>query len=239
MNYKIIQSEEELIKFINFLHDNTREEQYYLSLLGRNKWNKLEGWKGDQVQIKRFTSTKDRIFDKIKQLECKNDSYTNGDIILTEKNLGLYMMPNPRSLKDAQINLLMEISRNIKHNNFTGNPQAMALNEIQKSPSRKIFFDLDVDINKDEISCKLREDILKEVNSILDIGKNTSVFTNGGLHILVKTEEIKNVNANNWYQKIKKYSDENQKLFNIEMNGDNLLPVPGCIQGGWVPFMFK
>lgn len=41
MNYKIIQDKNELLKFLDWLPDNTKEQKYYLSLMARKKYNKI------------------------------------------------------------------------------------------------------------------------------------------------------------------------------------------------------
>lgn len=241
MNYEIIKNEEMLKYFIsNVLPDSTSGEaqQFYVSLLGRNKWNPTPGWKGDQAQIKRFTSTKDRLLQKISVLECKQGLYTNGDIQISEKNLGLYIMPNIRSMKVAQQELAIEIAKNNKSGNLGNNPQAMALSAIQSSPHKKTYFDLDVDIEKEECSLKMRESIHNEICSILGMDF-WSVFTNGGLHTLIDLDRMENSPMKNkWYMEINNFSHKNKGVFKIEMNGDNLLPIPGCVQGNWVPFLF-
>lgn len=241
MNYKIIQDINQLENFINKVLPNStvgEGQQFYVSLLGRNKWNPTPEWKGDQAQIKRFTSSKDRLIDKIRALECKQGTYKNGNIEISEKNLGLYIMPNIRSMKKAQLKLAKEIVTNMENGSLTDNPQAMALSAIQKSPYKKTYFDLDVDVEKEELSLKTREQIHNEISSILGI-ECWSIFTNGGLHTLVDLDRIENSPMKNkWYMEINNFSNKNKGVFKIEMNGDNLLPIPGCIQGNWVPLLF-
>ena len=238
MKYQILQDESELQSFIDIVlpnMDSPESQQFYVSLLGRNKWNPIEGWKGDQAQLKRFTSSKDRLIGKVKQLECEQGSYTNGDIQISEKNLGLYIMPNPRSMRKAQLNLLKEIANNAANDTFNSNPQAMALTEIQKSPYKKIYFDIDIDIDRKILTIPLREEMHNQIVEVVGIDCY-SIFTNGGLHTLVEVDKLSESIKKTWYRKIQSLSTDSIKM---EMNGDNLVPLPGTIQGGWVPFLFK
>ncbi len=234
MNYSIIKNEEELQRFIDIvLVDTTKEEQFYVSLLARNKWNPQPNWKGDQAQLKRFTSTKERLIEKIKQLEVELGRYKNNGIEIPNDNLGLYIMPNPRSLKKAQLSLLKTIANNVINNEFHDNPQAMALSEIQKNCGNKIYYDLDVDIKTtdDNKRTQILFDINKVVYNYFDAKDVIAIKTSGGYHILLKVVNAKN---NKWFKAIDDL-DANLGGVEIEMNGDNLLPIPGCVQGKFVP----
>lgn len=56
----------------------------------------------------------------------------------------------------------------------------------------------------------------------------TFVETRGGVHCLVETSKVKPELKKSWYMSMK-------KLSNLDQAGDQLLPVPGSIQGGFVP----
>jgi len=241
-NYKIIIDENILKKFINeILPDNEDNEQFYLCLLARNKWNKQIQLKEKQIQLKRFTSTKERIIEKLRQLECVIGSYKSHDIDIPNELLGVYIMPNPRDLKKAQLNLLKEIANNVINNNFNDNPQSIALNEIQKSCSRKLYYDIDIDIDKIIIDDKsiILQEILKIIkqNFSFDNEMNNKdiiiIDTHGGYHILLNV----NKGHKNWYQSIKNIKFNG--LISIQMNGDNLVPLPGCVQGNRTPFIIN
>jgi hypothetical protein len=54
------------------------------------------------------------------------------------------------------------------------------------------------------------------------------IKTNGGLHCLIKLEDIKKEYQKSWYQKVSQLGCDE---YEVTMNGDNVLPVPGSVQG--------
>ena len=71
--YKIINDEEALINFINWLPDLRDNETFYLSLFARKKYAPEAGFvkANDKTQLKRFTAIKLNMLDKIKQKNWK------------------------------------------------------------------------------------------------------------------------------------------------------------------------
>jgi hypothetical protein len=227
MNYKIIYNEEKLHQFIDWLPDLLPNEQYYVALLARKKYNPETGLKADKAQLKRFTSTKERLLQKIKQLELPLGLYESGNIEVSQDNLAIYITPNPRDLHKSSLILMREISEKLIRNDNAINPHTLALNTIQTTTSRKIFFDLDIDF-RIENHQKAIEKFKSDISDCINSDCLTFIKTNGGLHCLINLPDIKKEFQKTWHQKISQLTCGE---YEVTMNGDNVLPIIGCIQG--------
>jgi len=103
------------------------------------------------------------------------------------------------------------------------NIHAEALSAIQKSKSKTAFIDFDIDSENAEQEIFSKIDFTK-------INKDAVHFlkTRGGMHILIETGKVGDEYAKTWYQYF-------TRTFNIDIKGDNMIPVPGTFQGGFTP----
>jgi len=232
MNYQIITDEKALKDFIDWLPELESHETYYCCLFARSKYTKDENGinglphiKSDKAQLKRFTSNKERLFSKIKQLECPVDSYMQGELIVPQQALALYITPNPRSMWKATKNSLIHLATCIANENKNMNPHQEILSEIQKSKSRTCFVDFDIDEKfEGNASVHISELLVDKINyEAYDI-----LETRGGYHILVNPKRIDEPYRRIWRQSI-------HKLFPVDQSGDQMIPVPGTYQGGFTP----
>ena len=223
MNYKIITDEVKLKEFIDWLPDLHEDECYYIALFCRKKYT--DKLKSDKLQLKRVTSKKENIFNKIKQMECEIGSYTDKGVPIPEEALCLYITPNPRSYKKSAKNLAKKLL-DLCFNEYNGyNPHAEALNSIQTACSRTVFMDFDfdgttIDEMKDSIFNIINRDCV------------TFVETRGGFHLLIEVDKIDSKYFKTYYNNI-------SKLPNSDKRGDGLLPCVGCYQGGFTPKIVK
>ena len=104
------------------------------------------------------------------------------------------------------------------------NPNAEIMSCIQKSISKKIYFDVDIDENDDD---KLIDTIGK-VKSFINPDCLTFVRTRGGVHCLIKLSDVHPDFKKSWHKNI-------TSLPGVDQCSDMLLPVVGGIQGGYVP----
>ena len=106
----------------------------------------------------------------------------------------------------------------MKNDNKNFNPHAELLSIIQKTISRKIYLDFDVDTKDFDF---------EKLKAIINLSCMDIVETRGGYHLLVKLAAIDKAYKKTFYQKI--------SAMDVDQTGDQLLPVPGCVQGGFVP----
>lgn len=223
MNYKIITDEAKLKEFIDWLPELKRDECYYIALFCRKKYT--DKLKSDKLQLKRVTSKKENIFNKIKQMECEIGSYTDKGVSIPEEAMCLYITPNPRSYEKAAKNLAKKLI-DLCFNEYNGyNPQAEAMNMIQVACSRTVFMDFDFDHTTID---KMRGEIFNAINP----NCVTFVETHGGFHLLIEVDKIEPKYFKTYYNSI-------SKLENSDKRGDGLLPVPGTYQGGFTPRLIK
>jgi hypothetical protein len=179
--------------------------------------------KTDKSQLKRFTSTKDRLLSKIKQLECPRGSYfvTKMEEEVPQEALALYLTPNPRNLWRATLKGIGKLAQMVENDNRNANPQSEIMSEIQRNCSRKVYVTFDIDQKGPEILEKVDQALLgsdKKCRLILE--------TRGGYHILVRPELVSPAVSKSWYRNLATMAD---------VTGDAMIPVPGTYQGGFTP----
>lgn len=243
MNYKLIQNEVELQKFIDFLPELKPNEGYFIILIARKKWNP-ESNIPSALKLKRETvNSKDKIIQTIRQMEIADGMYNNYELAIPLENLGVYIGYNPRDQYKACFELINQCLAGIKTNKQNINIKSMANDVIQSSYGTKNFMDIDVDIKEGEDY----NEIVKFIKSVIDEKYLNFVKTSGGFHCLINlTHPDFNKSSNEsdllspkfgkkWYPELQKHP------FKSELNimSNDLMPTPGCNQGKFVPFMFK
>lgn len=232
MNYELVKNRGELEKFIEFLPDCLENEQYYIALFARKKYDSSGLLKNDKSQLARKTATKDRIIEKIEQMQVEVGKYTYDGKSIPQETLSVYINPNPRDLYKAGIQTLREIATKIGNEDKYYNPHSLTMNCIQTSCSNKYFFDVDIDFKRLLSSAELDE-IHSNLDKYLD-GNYSSIMTRGGLHVLVHLKRLSQSISKTWYKNV---NVPVLGTFDVMMNSDGLLPIPGCTQGGFIPYM--
>jgi hypothetical protein len=222
--YKIIYDEQELQKFVEWLPELKKHETYYVSLLARRKYCKALS--EDKIIVKRFTSEKTRLIDKIRHLEAVYGCYLDGKRNpIPQEALALYISVNPRNLEAAALEsaklLLDKVTK--PYTNYI--PHKIVLSTIQKTRGTRYFVDIDFDDGEIET-----EKLIKLISDYLDQSTFNILKTRGGYHILVRVKEAAKKNKM-WFKEL-------QKEVDFDMKGDNLIPVPGCCQGSFSPILY-
>lgn len=227
MNYKIILDGPKLVEFIEWLPGLGVDECYYLSLFARKKYH--DSAKNDKSQCKRATATsKQWLLKKIQQMEIPLGLYTNKDGTPVHNNaLALYISVNPRSFAKAQRGLLKRLADTVADSTTHLNPASLAMSAIQKAKSRTCYVDFDFDgvnFNSNAMEHVFNKVINKESYSI--------IVTRGGFHVLINPKRVNHQFAKTWYKNL-------AAMPGCDVVGDNLIPVPGCVQGGFCPELIK
>jgi hypothetical protein len=223
MNYQIIKDAEALNAFVDWLPELAENEIFYVALFARKKYcAEIKNIKTDKAQCKRFTSKKRTLVEKIRQLECGLDSYVIKGITIPQEALSLYISVNPRDMLEATKNGLIKFAQLLTQPYNGYNPHQEIMSEIHRACSRKLWLDFDFDGVEMEAT-------LEQISSVLNLDCIKVLKTHSGFHVLVDLQTIKaNLVDERWYQKI-------TKIPGIDVRGDNLIPVPGCVQGTFVP----
>lgn len=230
-NYTVITDQNEFNNFINnVLPELKQDECYYACLFARSKYaknedgsNKFPHIKTDKSQLKRFTfRKKEDLYWKLKQLEAPIGAYrTKDNEAIPQEALAVYLTINPRNQQKALTNLLKQIANIIDSKGIGINIHQEAISCIQRSKSRTVYVDFDIDTKDVDLSL---------LNNIIPEDSYKILETRGGYHILVKPELATKIKT--WYPTL-------QTTFNVDQNGDNMIPVPGTYQGGFTPKIIK
>lgn len=229
-NYTIIVDEKRLQSFIDWLPELHRKETYYVCLFARSKYSN-DDFKitGGQLQLRRFISNKEYLFSKIRQLEVPYGAYTDNGRQIPQQTLALYITPNPRNIEKATKNAIKKLTELVL-NPYSGyNPYSEVLSELQTTYSRKVHMNFDFD----DVDYK---DVLItiEKNNIMNIDAIDIVKTRGGFHLMANVDKIHDKYRKSWYLGMTKIPGWDKKSGST----DGLLPIPGCVQGGFSPYMF-
>lgn len=222
MNYRIIVNEQALLDFIDWLPDLQPSEKIYVSLLARNKY--LEDktlLKSDKVSLKRFSTKKEYLLDKLKQLEIPLGCYKQGDVEVPQTALSVYCTINPRCMEKATKQALIKFANVITAPYNGYDPNALVLSEIQQACSRRLYYDIDFDgVSVEDTVYKLKEFINLDCLTILK--------TRGGFHCLLEFAKLDKRYEKSWYKNI-------SKIEGADISNVDLQPIVGCYQGGFSP----
>jgi hypothetical protein len=224
MNYKIILDENLMWNFVQLLPQLDENEIYYGCLFARSKYCKDVVRSSDKTQLKRFTFKKENFIDKVRQLECAVGFYKLKGGIVPQEALVLYVNPNPRDQKKATYASIVELTRLIERNAKNYNLHQEVMSNVQRSKGTTHFVDFDFDLEDKSVI----PDILSKVTEFVGPLSYVAIETRGGMHVLVMTDRIGTDKKKTWYNNMK-------TITGIDQSGDQLIPVVGGTQGGFMP----
>jgi hypothetical protein len=239
-SYNFLIDEEELKKFHSvILPQLGQDEVFYLMLGARNKYlneeekgiynmNGSDMIRRVTVRSNDFEEFKDKVLDFCVPQGRYKDK--NG-LPLPLHSFTLYVTPNPRDSRRASVGIVQKITEGLLNANTPLRLENMVLSEIHKYSTNKVWIDLDVDPKEGDIL----SDVLNKIETILGETDSVTVKTRSGAHVLVKKETIHHSIKHTFYKEIKDLSDS--MYGEVEFKGDTMLPVPGCAQGGMMPFI--
>ena len=226
MFYKIISDNEKLNQFIEWLPELEPNEKFYVSLFARSKYSDNMP-KIHKCNLKRFTSDKERLAEKLAQLELPLGRWKLKEEPVPQEALAVYITPNPRCLKTAAFKTIEELLRKLQQPN-PFDPLAVSKSEIHRSKSRSWVVDFDIDLPEEN-----RKEETERIMDVIEqtVGKDAVdfVITRGGMHALIKPQLVVS-EIKNWHPVIKKSCQ-------VDQVGDLLMPIPGCVQGGFTPYI--
>lgn len=236
--HQIILDQARLEEFVSWLPELKPHEKYFLCLQARKKY--MPSLKSnDKTQLKRFTSSKETLVDKIMQLECPIGCYrTKEGEIITDEAIALYITLNPRDMLKATYMSAKALIDTIQKQEGHLNPHSEVLSCIHKSKGKSNFvhFDIDKQTGNEQDKNAPKTDLsianIFEIASKI-VGKEavTIIETRGGCHLLIDPSKVGPENKN-WYPMI-------TKQIQCDQSGDLMVPVVGCCQGGFIPRFYE
>jgi hypothetical protein len=237
-HYQILLNETELQKYLDTLPELQDDEVFYLSLLARAKWVKDTDLKihGSSNKLVRTTCTKDNIVRRLREMEVPMYTYELKGQPIPQEALGVYISVNPVSKQKAARTLLKRLTEWVVDNpNHPINVLAEAATALQTSQSRKVFLDLDIDAPDEDSLFRA----IRHVYDNIALDALTTVRTRGGAHVRVRLDQsLPFFKENrNWHRTVVQQPDVIAPATILAQN-DGLIPLPGCTQGGYQPFVW-
>jgi hypothetical protein len=223
-HYRVILDKRVFDDFLASLPPLEPTEVWYACLFGRHKYDNTFPGTKDSNQLARFIAKNaNELLEKVTRLECPIGGFSRDGIIATQDCLALYLAMNPRSLVRANRNMLVELAKRIAEGQLNFSPITVATTEIHRAVGRKFYVDFDFD----EVDLA---DYLPRIQEILpEPGMYRILRTRGGFHLLVELAKIRGLRVQ-WHPQL-------AQLRGCDIKGSHALtPVPGCTQGGFMPY---
>lgn len=252
--YNFIADQDTLVRFLNILPPLEKDDVWMLILCARDKYltdeeKKKYDLKDASVVERKIVRESDiqRMMRVIKRFNTQIGSFTDArNNSLPLECFVLYMTINPRSVMRAVKHLIeryldyfFELSEAIQNDEILRKIKLLdshVMTCVQTSNSKnKYFIDLDFDVVDKRTGNKY---VGEFVNTILE-GQSDyyAVETRGGYHILINKKSMSDTARKTFYIKAKEYEAAGKKelgdRFEVVINKQGLIPLPGTLQGGF------
>lgn len=248
--YKLIYSEEELKKYFDLvMKPLISTEVFFVSLSARNKYLTEEERRELLLgRTEMFERKLVRYYDwnrflrTIRKFETNEGSYTTkNNSNIPQKCIVCYININPSDTLKAYKEFNEEMNKymyEISSNSIKGHDIDNIINRIkkmdhlletcyQKSVGTKYWVDVDFDIPKEHFS--LVQLFQKELNE--NNVKSIVIETKSGFHVLLDKSTI-NYNFTKTIIDINEVASRQLEDFEIVLNKNSMIPLPGTIQAG-------
>jgi hypothetical protein len=218
MKYNIIRDVDKLNVFLNILPELQSGETYFMRLITRSKY--VDSIKQDRDLKQCIIYNKKDVVQSIRQMETEIGTYDN----LNNDEICVYLSPNPRSQEEVIRKTLIHFSKIV--GNYNGeDPMKIIYQNYRRSNNRQIFYDMDFD------KCD-KKYIIDQVKKLINRDSVKVLYTKNGIHLLIKLSDIDIKMCPNWLNNISNLPNFDQNCMN-----DNNIPIPGCSQFGFVPYL--
>lgn len=176
----------------------------------------------DKVILHRFISKKKHLINDLKNLPSQ--FFYKGQPIPNE-SLVVWMKINPRCFKKATRDTIKNLTDNL-YSDKIESPLEAALTALQEACDVLKHHSFDYDVPNENIETTL-EQIYRAVNQEATF----VVKTKNGFHLIVDVTKID--------KEHKDYYGKLLKIKGIDQRGDINVPLCGCVQGGFIPYILK
>lgn len=221
--YSIIKDLNKLKEFVNYLPVPNDEERYQVQLISRNKYLQEDKKNSQSHIIQSFYDLKKiDIIPVIERMEVPLGSYKIKGIPIQEESLCVYMCYNPYNRVKAHTKMLASLASMNCNKELNTSTNKIVSSSIAKAIERKLIMSIDVDDS-------YKEDMYGQlIDEIIHYSSYRILNTKGGFHILVDLTSY--YLTKDWLKKLK------EKIVCDVCGVSTLNPVPGCIQGDYVPY---
>lgn len=223
-HYQIIKDLDEVNNFVHWLPELVDNECYYIELFSRKKYDRSIPNSKTCNLVRHIATSKDGIIRALRRMEVPVGTFHIRETVCTQQSLAAYISTSPRCRKKATYSLMKTLLDKITKDEEIY-PHSAALTAIHRCRSRACFVTFDID--PEEVNEKEWMDIFVDIRELVGEEAFSAIRTRGGYHMLIEPTKVVTA-LKDWHRVI-------TTMLQCDQTGDILSPIPGCVQGGFVP----